>query len=79
MALADLITSLEEAKAVGRLGHRLKTLTYPSLLVVDEIGYLPVSQTGAMLFFQLITSATSTHPPGPRPTRASRSGEKTTN
>jgi DNA replication protein DnaC len=53
-ALADLITSLEEAKAAGRLGHRLKTLTYPALLVVDEIGYLPVSPTGAMLFFQLI-------------------------
>ena len=52
--LADLITSLEEAKAAGNLGHRLKTLTYPSLLVVDEIGYLPVSQTGAMLFFQLL-------------------------
>ena len=31
-----------------------RPLTYPSLLVVDEIGYLPVSQTGAMLFFQLI-------------------------
>ncbi len=53
-ALADLITSLEEAKAAGRLGHRLKILTYPSLLVIDEIGYLPVSPTGAMLFFQLI-------------------------
>ena len=46
--------ALEEAKAAGRLGHRLKTLTYPSLLVVDEIGYLPISPTGAMLFFQLI-------------------------
>ena len=53
-ALADLITSLEEAKAAGRFGHRLKTLTYPSLLVVDEIGYLPVSPTGTMLFFQLV-------------------------
>lgn len=52
--LVDLITSLEEAKAAGRLTHRLKTLTYPSLLVVDEIGYLPISPTGAMLFFQLI-------------------------
>jgi DNA replication protein DnaC len=52
--LVDLITSLEEAKAAGRLGHRLKTLTYPSLLVVDEIGYLPISPAGAMLFFQLI-------------------------
>ena len=52
--LADLIASLEEARAAGRLAHRLKTLTHPSLLVVDEIGYLPISQTGAMLFFQLI-------------------------
>jgi DNA replication protein DnaC len=52
--LIDLITSLEEAKASGKLAHRLKTLTYPSLLVIDEIGYLPISQSGAMLFFQLI-------------------------
>ena len=53
-ALADLIASLEEAKTTGQLGRRLKILTYPSLLVIDEIGYLPVSQTGAMLFFPLI-------------------------
>lgn len=52
--LADLITSLEEAKAAGRLGYRLKMLTHPALLVVDEIGYLPINDTGAMLFFQLI-------------------------
>jgi DNA replication protein DnaC len=53
--LADLITSLEEAQAAGKLSHRLKTLTHPALLVVDEIGYLPVSRTGAMLFFQLMS------------------------
>jgi len=29
--------------------------THPALLVVDEIGYLPISRTGAMLFFQLMT------------------------
>ena len=52
--LVDLIDSLEEAKAAGRLNHRLKTLTHPALLVVDEIGYLPVSQSGAVLFFQLV-------------------------
>jgi hypothetical protein len=28
---------------------------FPSLLVVDEIGYLPISRTGAMLFFQLMS------------------------
>jgi DNA replication protein DnaC len=53
--LADLITSLEEAHAAGRLQQRLKVLTHPALLVVDEIGYLPVSRTGAMHFFQLMT------------------------
>jgi DNA replication protein DnaC len=53
--LADLITSLEEAHAAGKLLHRMKTLTHPSLLVVDEIGYLPVSRTGAMHFFQLMS------------------------
>jgi len=53
--LADLITSLEEAQASGRLHQRLKVLTHPPLLVVDEIGYLPVTRTGAMYFFQLMT------------------------
>jgi DNA replication protein DnaC len=53
--LGDLITSLEEASQAGRLLHRLKTLTFPSLLIVDEIGYLPISRTGAMLFFQLMS------------------------
>ena len=52
--LADLITSLEEAQAASRLGHRLKTITHPALLVVDEIGYLPITRNGAMLFFQLM-------------------------
>jgi DNA replication protein DnaC len=53
--LADLITSLEEAQQAGHLTHRLKTLVFPSLLVVDEIGYLPITRTGAMLFFQLMS------------------------
>lgn len=53
--LADLVTSLEEAQAAGTLKHRLMVLSHPSLLVVDEIGYIPIRQTGAMLFFQLMS------------------------
>ena len=53
--LAELISSLEEARAAGNLKHRLSVLTAPSLMVVDEIGYLPVSQTGAVLFYQLMS------------------------
>ena len=49
--LAVLITSLEEAKAAGRLQARLKVLTHPALLVVDEIGYLPISRTARCFSF----------------------------
>jgi hypothetical protein len=47
--LSDLITGLEEAQAAGNLQPRLKVLTHPSLLVVDEIGYLPISPASAPL------------------------------
>jgi DNA replication protein DnaC len=53
--LAELLTSLEEARAAGTLTRRLSVLSHPALFVVDEIGYLPVSQTGAVLFFQLMS------------------------
>jgi DNA replication protein DnaC len=53
--LADLLHSLEDAQVGGRLAHRLRTLVFPSLMIVDEIGYLPITRTGAMLFFQLLT------------------------
>ncbi len=54
--LAGLIDSLMEARAAGELPRRLRVLTHPALLVVDEIGYLPLSQDGAVLFFQLINA-----------------------
>ena len=54
--LGGLIESLTEAKAAGNLTRRLRVLTHPALLVVDEIGYLPVNQDGAVLFFQLINA-----------------------
>ncbi|MGH7524654.1 MAG: IS21-like element helper ATPase IstB [Gemmatimonadales bacterium] len=53
--LADLLHSLEDAQAAGRLAPRLRTLVFPSLMVIDEIGYLPITRTGAMLFFQLLS------------------------
>ena len=54
--LADLIDSFEDAHATGRLKQRLRTLTHPALLVVDEIGYLSVTPNGARLFFQLVNA-----------------------
>ena len=50
-----LITTLGRALAEGRLAERLKVLTQPQLLIVDEIGYLPIDRQGANLFFQLVS------------------------
>jgi DNA replication protein DnaC len=52
---AGLIAALTKAAAEGRLDERLKVYTVPRLLIIDEIGYLPIDRTGANLFFQLIS------------------------
>lgn len=50
----DLIQTLRKAHDENRLESRLKHFAKYKLLIVDEIGYLPVDKTGANLFFQLI-------------------------
>lgn len=52
---ANLIANLTKAHAEGRLDERLKFYTTPRLLIIDEIGYLPIERLGANLFFQLIS------------------------
>jgi DNA replication protein DnaC len=52
---AALIASLTRALTEGRLEERLKLYTVPRLLVIDEIGYLPIDRAGANLFLQLIS------------------------
>ena len=52
---AGLIAALTKAAAEGRLDERLKVYTVPRLLIIDEIGYLPIDRAGANLFFQLIS------------------------
>jgi DNA replication protein DnaC len=54
--LAEIIASLEKAEREGSLASRIRFLTRNALLIVDEIGYLPLSKTGANLFFQLINA-----------------------
>ena len=54
--LVNLIESLEQAQTAGQLARRLRVLSHPALLIVDEIGYMPVSRDGAVLFFQLINT-----------------------
>jgi DNA replication protein DnaC len=50
-----LITTLGKALAEGKLEERLKLLSQPQLLIIDEIGYLPIDRQGANLFFQLVS------------------------
>jgi DNA replication protein DnaC len=52
---AGLITTLGKALYENRLEERLKVLTQPKLLIIDEIGYIPIDRQGANLFFQLIS------------------------
>jgi DNA replication protein DnaC len=54
--LADIVTSLAKAEREGTLRERLRFLARASLLVVDEIGYLPVVPSGGNLFFQLVNA-----------------------
>ncbi len=50
-----LIATLAKAHAENRFDEKLKFFAVPKLLIVDEIGYIPIDQLGANLFFQLIS------------------------
>ena len=52
---AAMIATLTRALAENRLEDKLKLYTIPRLLIIDEIGYLPMDRTGANVFFQLIS------------------------
>lgn len=52
---ADLVVQLEKAQLQGRLDQYMKrSLLGPSVLIVDEVGYLPLQGNQANLFFQVI-------------------------
>jgi len=51
----EAINSLSAAQAQCRLKAELKKFLAPTLLVVDELGYLPIDKTGADLLFQIIS------------------------
>jgi len=51
----DIINTLAAAQSAGRLKTELKKYLKPSILLIDELGYLPVDKTGADLLFQVIS------------------------
>ena len=52
----DVVNTLSAAQLKGTLKAELRRYTAPSLLVLDEVGYLPIDQHGADLLFQVISA-----------------------
>ncbi len=55
LTLETLMTRLVRARHENRLDRSLQQLAYPKLLILDEIGYLPLSRDDASLFFRLLS------------------------
>jgi DNA replication protein DnaC len=51
----DVINTLTAAKASGRMKQELKKYIRPALLILDELGFLPIDKAGADLLFQIIS------------------------
>jgi DNA replication protein DnaC len=56
LTLADLVGSLAKAEREGILREKIRFYCRFALLIVDEIGYLPVVPGGGNLFFQLVNA-----------------------
>jgi DNA replication protein DnaC len=54
LTLETLMTRLVKAQHENRLDRALKQLVYPKVLIIDEIGYLPLSREEASLVFRLV-------------------------
>ncbi|MGY3341307.1 DNA replication protein DnaC [Bradyrhizobium sp. USDA 4472] len=55
-SLADIVATLAKAEREGTLRERIRFFCRFALLIVDEIGYLPVTPGGGNLFFQLVNA-----------------------
>ena len=55
LTLEQLLTRLTRARAENRLERTLQQLVYPRVLVLDEMGYLPMNREEASLFFRLLS------------------------
>jgi DNA replication protein DnaC len=51
----EVINDLQDAQKSGGLKRALKKYLRPELLILDEVGYLPIDQKGADLLFQVIS------------------------
>jgi len=51
----DIVNTLAAAQSAGRLKREIHRYLKPTVLIVDELGYLPIDKHGADLLFQIIS------------------------
>jgi DNA replication protein DnaC len=51
----ELVNSLEQEKAAGKQGRLALSLMQMDLVILDELGYLPFSESGGALLFYLLS------------------------
>jgi len=56
VSLTQMVNDLRRAYEENRLDRRMRIYLRPRLLIVDEVGYLPLDPTAANLFFQLVSA-----------------------
>ena len=54
LSTIELVTALEQEKLNGRQGHLAQRLVHAGLVILDELGYLPLHQAGGALLFHFI-------------------------
>ena len=55
ITIADLLEVLHKDAQEDRLDHRLRTLSKPKLLILDEMGYFPLDRMAAEFLFRLVS------------------------
>lgn len=55
-SVTQLVEELRRAHHANRLDRKMRQYLRPRILVIDEVGYLPMDSLGANLFFQLIST-----------------------
>ncbi|WP_156490299.1 IS21-like element helper ATPase IstB, partial [Oleiphilus sp. HI0086] len=54
LSTIELVNQLEQEKLEGKAGRIANRLSHTDLVILDELGYLPFSQTGGALLFHLL-------------------------
>jgi DNA replication protein DnaC len=52
----ELVSDLGKAAREGKLDRRMRVYLHPKVLVIDEVGYLPLDAVGATIFFQVVSA-----------------------